>query len=192
MKAHCFLRCTFLLGCDAPSAPLCRRHLQACTKQKKADGLKTALGIMERIISRPDDIAARRLRVTHTVLKVRPVLLINCPCYTASSLLVLLVFGICPGRGFAGEANRTNWRHRAALRNGVPSAPTEHRKRRHAGEQNRSLCTHKHASWRSRNTGRKGIPPLWPDSRWRIFPISQVGGGYISLPRALNAVGIAP
>lgn len=43
------------------------------TKQEKKtlkEALKTTLGILERIISRPDDIAARRLRITHPVLKV--------------------------------------------------------------------------------------------------------------------------
>jgi hypothetical protein len=34
------------------------------------EALTTLRGILERIISRPDDIQARRLRVTHPVLKV--------------------------------------------------------------------------------------------------------------------------
>jgi hypothetical protein len=43
---------------------------QATTKVKK-EALKTVKEILDRIISRPDDINARRLRVTHAILKVQ-------------------------------------------------------------------------------------------------------------------------
>lgn len=53
--------------------PICVTF-EPCVEQAHSsvakDALKTVLGILERIISRPDDIAARRLRITHPVLKV--------------------------------------------------------------------------------------------------------------------------
>ena len=45
--------------------------------QTLREALKTILGILERIISRPDDIAARRLRITHPVLKVNNLIRIS-------------------------------------------------------------------------------------------------------------------